>query len=295
MKFALALMLILISALINTSNGSDLEIIRSIGASWREQAGIIVELKTDCTNFEDEHYQKLGQLTSLKSLSISGKNLSDHQLEMLSGLTELESILINGSELTDEGYRHFKAFQKLKTLSLFHPSRNCEDFTGSGLAYLKDLPRLERLTFAGATAGDEAFAAVGKIAQLKEFRQWHNWETPNAIKHLVGLKQLESLQMGQRLPRWGTSSAPSFDDETLEVIAQIKSLKRLTFQEARLSAAGLLQLQSLPELEQVKLSLIDISKSDVETIKAEMPNVKVDWTPLTETEDEATLKKKLKI
>ncbi len=214
---------------------------------------------------------------------------------MLSGLTELESILINGSELTDEGYRHFKAFQKLRTLSLFHPSRNCEEFTGSGLAYLKDLPKLERLTFAGATAGDKAFEAVGKISQLKEFRQWHNWDSPEALKHLIGLKQLESLQLGQRLPRHDHSLTPSFDDETLKIVAQIKSLKRLNFQEARLSATGLLQLQRLPNLEQLKLSLIDISKSDVETIKAAMPAVKVDWTPITEAEEEATLKKKLKI
>lgn len=295
MKFALTLMLILILALSNTTAGSDLEIIRSIGASWRQQGGIVVELKTDCTNFEDEHYQKLGQLTSLKSLSISGKNLSDHQLEMLSGLTELESILINGSELTDEGYHHFKAFQKLRTLSLFHPSRNCEGFTGAGLAYLKDLPKLERLTFAGATAGDEAFEAVGQISQLKEFRQWHNWESPKAIKHLVGLKHLESLQIGQRLPHRDSSSTPSFDNETLKTLAQIKSLKRLSFQEARLNASGLMQLQPLPNLEQIKLSLIDITKSDVETIKAAMPTVEVDWTPITEAEEEATLKKKLKI
>ncbi len=269
--------------------------LEKLGATVREAGGQIVDLRADCDKLGDDGYRLIGKVTSLKSLSLSGKTMSDNQLAMLSGLTNLESILLNGTELSDDGYRHFAAFPKLKRLSLFHPSRNVENFTGAGLAHLKALPNLERLTFAGATAGDAAFQAVAEIQQLKEFSQWHNLESPQAIEHLTKLPNLRVLKIGQRLPSRGRPLTPSLDDATLTVIAGMKTLEKLDLQEARLSLAGLKHLQSLPNLRELKFQWVDVPAADVEQLRKLLPSVKLNWEPMTDEERESTLTKKLKL
>lgn len=266
-----------------------------LGAQLQLADGKIVSLKADCDRLNDDGYRLIARATSLTSLSLSGKAMSDDQLALLAPLTNLESMLLNGTQLTDDGYRHFAAFQKLRRLSLFHPSRNVDQFTGAGLAHLKALPHLERLTFAGATAGDAAFVAVSEIKQLKEFAQWHNWESHQALEHLTELPNLRALKIGQRLPGRGRPLTPSFDDATLEVIARMKTLEKLDLQEARLTLAGLKRLQTLPNLRELKLQWIDIPAADVDQLRDLLPNVELNWQPMTAEQRESLLTKKLKL
>lgn len=274
---------------------ADRERLREIGAVLKENKLEITDLQIDCTELTDAHYQLIGSVTTLTSLSISGKPMSDDQLALLTGLTELQSIMLNGTSLTDEGYRHFTQFTKLRSLALFHPSRDCPGFTGAGLAHLKGLEKLERLTFAGATAGDTALEAIGKLTQLQEFRAWHNWESADGLRHLLALKGLKSLTLGQRLTRRGADATPSLDDAAMNVISQMHSLERLSLQEARLSGTALAKLKSLPNLKQLTLKLVAISQAEIDRLQSELPNAKLDWHPLTPEEDEATLVKKLKL
>lgn len=294
MKILIAAIVVFVPILNSRANEPESVALRSIGATLQETNGAITGLQVDCTKLTDADYELIGGVKTLKSLSISGKPMSDEQLALLSGLTGLESILINGSQITDDGYRHFASFKNLRTLSLFHPSRDCEAFTGAGLAHLKALRKLERLTFAGSTAGDEAYAAIGQLTQIREFREWHNWETADGKKQLLTLKDLKSLKLGQRLPQRGQPPTPSLDDATLAAIAQMTSLERLDLQEARLSFAGLTQLRALPNLKQLKLALIDISEADIDKLRAALPNVTIEWEPLTE-EGETTLSQKLRL
>jgi hypothetical protein len=297
MKLLTTLFLILTSSQLPSASaaGPTAAELEKLGAQVRVTGGKIVEIKADCDKLGDDGYRMMGKVTSLTSLSLSGKAMSDDQLAMLSALKNLESILLNGTELSDNGYRHFAAFTKLKRLSLFHPSRNVHNFTGAGLAHLKALPNLERLTFAGATAGDAAFKAVAEIQQLKEFSQWHNLESPQAIEHLTKLPHLRALKIGQRLPSRGRPLTPSFDNETLSVIARMKTLEKLDLQEARLSLAGLKHLQSLSNLRELKLQWIDVPAADVEQLQKLLPNVKINLEPMTDEERESTLTKKLKL
>lgn len=268
--------------------------LREKGAALKEVGDVVVELKVDCSDLTDSDYIFIGSMKTLQSISISGKPMLDRHLEMLSGLSQLESFQINGTQLTDDGYRHFGAFPNLRRLSLFHPSRDVAGFTGAGLEHLKSMPKLRRLTFAGATAGDEAFDAVGKLTQLDEFSQWHNWESPDAVKSLVGLK-LKSLKMGQRLPNWRDDRPPSLSDATLAEIARMRSLETIELQEARLTLKGLMQLKSLPNLRTLKLKWIDVSESEISELKQSMPGVTVQWEPLTDDDERNLLVKKLKL
>lgn len=274
---------------------ADVEVLHKLGAKVTETGGVVAQVQVKCDNFTEADFRTLGSFTTIKNLTISGKTITDDTLALLTGLVELEQLSTDGISLTDAGYKHFAAFQKLKSLAFFHPAFRSKEFTGSGLVSLKALPKLERLTFAGSTAGDVAMDAIGQLTQIKEFRTWHTAQTQAGNTKLVKLTNLTALRMGQRLPEWGKDTPISFDESTMAVIAQMKTLESLELTEARLSAKIIPQLQALPKLAKLKIETVDISAADVEAIKAALPKCKVDWKPMSDAEKEATLVKKLRL
>lgn len=273
----------------------DADALKKLGAKVTEAGGVVTQVQVKCDAFTEAEFRALGACATIKKLAISGKTITDETLPLLAGLTELEELSTDGAQLTDEGYRHFAAFPKLRSLALFHPAFRSERFTGSGLAHLKALPRLERLTFAGSTAGDAAMEAVGQLAQLREFRTWHTAQTQAGNAHLTKLPNLTALRMGQRLPSRGKNEPASFDESTMAVLSQLKTLESLELTEARLSAKIVPHLQALPKLAKLKIQTVDISPADVEAIKAALPNATVDWEPMSDADKEATLVKKLRL
>lgn len=273
----------------------DAEALRKLGCKVTEKDGEIIELNAEAATFGDSEYRLIGGCPTLRKLTLNGKSLTDATLPLLAGLTELEELSTNNSQLTDDGYRHFAAFKELRSLALWHPSFGLKSFTGSGIAQLKALPELRKLTYAGATAGDDAMAAVSQLTQLREFSTWHTAQTQVGNVHLVALTNLTFLKMGQRLPSWGKPTPPSFDGSTLPVFAKIKSLETLELFEARLTAADLEPLAALPNLKLLKIHTTDISAADIDKLRAAHPALKVDHKPLTDADREATLVKKLRL
>ena len=273
---------------------ADVESLKKLGAKITETAGAVTQVNVKCDAFTEADFRTLGGFTTIKDLTISGKTITDETIALLTGLTELERLSTDGIQLTDAGYKHFAAFQKLKSISFFHPAFRSEKFSGSGLAQLKALPNLERLTFAGSTAGDVALEAIGQLKQLKEFRTWHTAQTQAGNAQLTKL-HLSALRIGQRLPNWGKDSPISFDESTMATLAQIKTLESLELTEARLTAKIIPQLKALPKLTKLKIETVDISAADVEAIKAALPDCKVDYKPMSDAEKEALLKKKLRL
>jgi len=226
----------------------------------------------DCSKWADDDFKLLARLTKLKSLSF-GQGLGDAHLPLLAGLTEVESLSTNLSVITDDGVGSLAAFKNLKILKFFHP---CKAFTGSGLAKLAALEKLERLTVAGSLAFDDAgMAAVGKLTRLKEFRTWHAGQTLEGVKHLKSLTTLKNLTLGQRL---AYKPPTTIADDTLAVLAELKSLETLELQEARLKRESLAQLKALTGLKTLNLAGIDIAEAEVEQLRKELIGVDVKWS-----------------
>lgn len=276
-------------------SAADLADLQKLGAKVTQTAGVVTQVHVKCDAFTEADFKTLGSFTTIKDLTISGKTITDSTLALLTGLTELERLSSDGIQLTDAGFRHFTAFQKLKSLSFFHPAFRSKEFTGSGLAHLKALPNLEKLTFAGSTTGDTAMEAIGQLTQLKEFRTWHTAQTQAGNAQLLKLTQLTGLRIGQRLPEWGKNTPISFDESTLEVLAQLKTLESLELTEARLSAKIIPHLQALPNLTQLKIETVDISGADLEAVRAALPHCKVEFKPMSDAEKESLLVKKLRL
>jgi hypothetical protein len=256
--------------------GDDAEIGRLLkdkGATVAEAKGVVTSVEaSDCSKWTEEDFRQLGQLTHLKNLSL-GPGLSDSTLALLTGLSELETLQTNLSTMTDAGVKWLAQLKKLKNVKLFHPGKS---FTGVGLAQLAELPNLERITVAGSLEfGDEGMAAVGKLANLKEVRTWHAGQTIEGIKKLRELKNLKSLTLGQRL---AYKPPTSLSNETLAVLAEMKSLESLQLEEARLTFDALIQLKELPGLKKLTLEGVDIPEEAVERLRKELPKAEIKWT-----------------
>ncbi len=276
------------------SSTPDVSALRRLG-DVTETRGVITAFRGDVSKFSAADYRLLGSFTSLKKLTIDGKSLTDETLPLLAGLTNLEEFSTNQSQLTDEGYRHFAPLVNLRVLSLWHPSWNNPGFTGSGLSHLQALPRLERLTFAGSTAGDTALEAVGQLKQLREFHTWHTRQTQAGNQHLTALPQLRALRIGQRLPAGGKAPPPSFDAATIRTISTIRSLERLELFEGVFAAGDLQPLAALTSLRQLKIHTSEVPEAEIDTLRQALPKASIDYQPITAEDREATLKKKLRL
>ena len=128
-------------------------------------------------------------------------------------------------------------------------------------------------------------AAIAEIKQLRDFRTWHTYQTSAGNEPLAKLPELTSLWLGQRLRRYdGGSNFASVNDSTFDVLTKLKTLESLTLDEARLSLAALQRLKELPRLKKLELRRIDIPAADIEALQASLPNVAIDWKPLTDDE-----------
>jgi hypothetical protein len=247
--------------------------LKAKGAEAVETKGVLTGLSfRDCSGLTESDYQQIHQLTHLKSLSM-GKGFNDAALKALGAMPEIEMLGTNGMDVSDNGIAALTGFPNLRNLAIFHPGKS---LTGTGLAALSKLPHLERLTVAGSTEfGDAGMAAVATLGQLKEFRTWHSAVTIEGVKKLPALKQLTSLNLGQRLAK---GPPATLSDDAVAIVAECPSLEMVSLQEARLSLAALSQLKKLSKLKRLTLDNIDISEADIVALKKQLGSVDVHWT-----------------
>lgn len=262
------------------------EELEALGAKLVQKEGVVTELTiTDCKKLGPAEFKLIGQVTTLKKLTLYGgcHGLNDETLPSLAGLKELEAIGTDGLKVTDDGLKHFAAFGNLKQASFFHTSFGMPGFTGVGFGHLKACPNLERLTVAGISMGDDGFAAIATITQLKDLSTWHTYQTEAGNAHIAKLPHLRSLKLGQRLPG-KDRKATSLSDASLVTLASMKTLEDLKIGEARFTLEGVKALKSLPNLKTLLLYETDFPETAVEPLKQALPNVKITIEPLTEAQ-----------
>jgi hypothetical protein len=285
--------LLLLLALATCCPGADAAALTAKGWKVTEKGGAITGLGVPGKDLTAEDFKAIAAIATLTQLGLDGDAVNDDNLKLLSGLNGLQSLSCNGCSFGDEGFRVLAKFTKLKNLALFHHARSNPAFTGAGLAHLAELPEFDSLTLAGANVGDPALAAIAKLPHLTGLRLWHNTETADGLKALSGMSTLKKLTLGQRLA--GRPAKPaSLSDASLPELAKIAGLEELSLQEARLGGAALLALKGLPKLKKLTVSQVDTPAADIEQLRAALPNVMIDWKPLTE-EQAKVLSDKLKL
>ena len=245
----------------------------SMGVKITDAHGMTTGIEVpDPSRLSGDALEKIAQLTHLQKLSF-GKGLNNKQLSIVTRLPDVTSFTTNGSDLDDEAVGQLSQFKKLHVLTFFHPGNH---FRGTGLEKLAALPNLESLTVAGtAVFGNEGMSAISKLQHLKSLRVWHTNADSRGVAFLKSVPGLTTVTLGQRL---SLKPPTMVADDTLGVLASMKSLESISLSESRLSLEALSQLKQLPALRRLTLDGIEISESDVEKLRTVLPHAQIKWT-----------------
>jgi len=134
----------------------------------------------------------------------------------------------DGIQLTDDGYKHFVAFQKLKSARVFSSARFVpRSLPEAGLIYLERIaPVGEGDCLRGPLLVTVAcMAAIGQSSHLKEFRTWHTAQTQAGERapDEIGVNEPDARATG--MPSGGKESPASFHGSTLATVARIKNAR----------------------------------------------------------------------
>lgn len=283
-------MRILIAVLLACASVDDAELVRSLEAKGvktkKSPAGVVTQLHMGVLKgITMEDYRTIGQCRNLVSLGLLAEDLpfNDETAAQLTGLDRLEKCTTNGAQLTDDGFKSLTAWKSLKHLGFDHWFRPVKDKPiGAGLARLASLPNLESVRLGGCQVGIEAMEALATIKTLKKLDVDHaRWVDDDA---LLPLLKLPDLRIFIAAPQY----SPRLTDAALRNLSGVKSLEEITFSEIWLTYdGGFKYLKELPRLKKLSLPKVIASEEDVKKLKAELPDLVVEWTQ----PDEATIEK----
>jgi hypothetical protein len=176
---------------------------------------------------------------------------------------------------SDAGMKHMGGWKSLKQMTFFH-CLNKKEFTGAGVAYLKDLPNFESFGCGGSPFTDAGMEEITKLPHLKELRVWHTMNTDVGTAKLKDATNLKSVWLA---PQFTTR----ITDQSLEFLAACTSLEEVKITETRLTwDGGLKHLKALPKLKKLNLDETDISVANLAKLKEELPKVEITRKPPTE-------------
>jgi hypothetical protein len=268
----------------------DADVVRPLEAKGiktkKTPAGIVTELHLGgLRGITIDDYKAVGQCRNLVALNLSAEDqrFNDEAALELTGLDRLEKFFSNGAQLTDDGFKSLACWKSLKQIGFDHWFRAKKDQPiGAGLAHLAALPNLESVRLGGCMIGIEATEALATIKTLKKLDVFHTfYVNDEALRPLQKLPDLRIFIAGPQFQ-------PRLTDEALRILSGIKSLEEISLTETWLTYdGGLKHLASLPRLKKLSIPKVVASDEDVARLKAELPNLAVDWTK----PDDATVEK----
>lgn len=225
-------------------------------------------------NLSDAEYEKLGTLSHIRQLTFYGNcKMTDAQAEHIAKLVSLEELAINGTALSDTGFKHIGKLKNLRKLIFWHLGWQKVPITGAGFAELANCTKLETFGFAGSTIGDEGLKALANVKQLKHLEFYHTRVTDSGLAQLKPLSQLQTVNVG---PQYSMR----LGDAGLATLAAMPSLEKITYSETILTYDGSLkQLKSLRQLKALVVSHTEIAEGDLQKLRAEIPDVKIEHSP----------------
>jgi hypothetical protein len=102
---------------------------------------------------------RLGDLTQLEQVNLSGKSVTDGDLARVAGMKHLKVLMLQNSGISDAGVTHLRALTSLQELYITNT-----DIGDDGLNHLRRLTNLKHLTYYGTGLTDlgmERLKALG--------------------------------------------------------------------------------------------------------------------------------------
>jgi Leucine Rich repeat len=207
----------------------------------------------------------LKNIKSLRHLFLNDA-FTDAQLRALNGMAQVEDLQLSVTGLTDAGVATMlNGMVGLRSLTIYNAS-----ISGSGLAKLRDCPRLTTLQFNECALTDEALENISQLTQLiflhieQTFGPWGITDR--------GLRNIGNLSRINRLILRGVD----LSDDGLQRLAGLSQLEQLEIYgpNAGFSTEGLAHLKSLTNLKSVKIHGQSISAT-LQDIQRAVPGIAV--------------------
>ncbi len=146
-------------------------------------------------------------------------------------------VYLNADNASDRSLKFLMAFDQLKELSIDRLDRTGR-MTGTGLAHLSGLEKLQKLAFPGGAFDATLAKRVCRVPQIQSLILTKAEVTREALQEIVtGLKLTELVLNGVEL-----------NDDDLEPIGQMSSLRKLNLNNTQVKGPGLRHLKPLSRL-----------------------------------------------
>lgn len=248
-------------------------------------SGLTTLRRLDLANcaVQGDGLQYITALTGLRELNLTLTPVTDDALRHLAGLTELRILGLASTQCTGTGFTHLHALRKLENVNFhFTPLNDAgllaisqvpicgrlwfahTRFTDEGATHLKTQTQLKRCGIGSAdkASSGEAVAALTKLP-LEDLALLDNQATPVGLAHAAKIATLRRLDV---------SHAPTVNDESMPLVAQMPMLEEFTLGSAQVTDAGLLALAASKSLKKLSLhGLKNITPAGIEQLHKARP------------------------
>jgi hypothetical protein len=228
--------------------------------------GHIHVVAIDCSErprMSDSTLGVLQELTTLRTINVSGTRVTGAFLKLLTHHTELTSLRLNDSDLREENLAALSQFPNLRSLSLGKAT-----LTPVGMHSLTSLRKLRDLDLEGTTVDDEALQALPNLPDLETLNLAGTQVTDQGLEHLGRFRRLRGLVLDD-LP---------ITDAGLEHLVKL-SLDRLRLNRTQITDRGIAAIGTQATLRSVSVSHTSITSKGVAELRRLLPNCRVEYSP----------------
>jgi len=200
-------------------------------------------------------------ITTLRWLTLLGRNVKDSDLRKLKQLDELREIRLNSVRVKGRGLKHLAELDSLRELELM-----MMPLSNSSLRHLKKLDRLTTLSFRHVYIGNSALRHLGGIKNLRCLELFVTEVTDAGLRHLRGLDNLRVLRLG--------SLKMTITDAGMRYISELDGLRVLDIPGSNVTDSGLVYLKELPNLTALDIRGTEITPAGLAILK-DFPSLKI--------------------
>jgi hypothetical protein len=200
-----------------------------------------------------------------RAITLVGRHITDADLGPLAAFPDLESIELRFAEVAGPGLEHLRGLSKLHALIL-----DTTPVTDSGLACLAGLKGLVSLELAYCNrVTDAGVAQLKGLTRLRRLTLCDTQVTDAGLASLAGLTDLEELDL---------HSAP-ITDAGLAHLGRLARLRELNLGYTHLTDAGLEYLKALTSLTELNLENTEVSHHGAQDLRRCLPRVGIVYGP----------------
>jgi Leucine-rich repeat (LRR) protein len=176
----------------------------------------------------------------LKRLNVRGTKVTDAALQQLASVASLEALDIGYALITDVGLDALVSLPNLKELAI-----GGNKLTDNGLQPLRQMPGLAFLDLAGAQRTDSGLWSVSLtehgLDAIATLRNLHHLRLNGTLVSAASLEKLRSLGSLERLDLEGCRRV---GDDSVAVLADFKTLRRLDLTGTAITPKGVSRLHA---------------------------------------------------